>query len=328
MKKTLIKTVVGLALVGLMVYLGRKYFDRLELILEVGPGMVAAMAAMFLLMRGVQGEVFRQALRTFDVRIGHYEAFTVSMMISISNLILPRAGIGAPAVYLKARRRLPVADFASLLLPITLLQLACIGSLGLTCQIWLWAGGRLSWQWPLAAALGGVLVGSLLALAMPLRIPGRWHSRVARFFRRFLESWSRLRRNRRLVLLIFVLQGALLLLQGARLWVCFHAMGFSVPIPAILLASFAGHVGTLVGQTPGGLGFREGGIVLVANILGVDPHTSVAAALLDRAVITVATILVGQLGLWQLLARSRARARPAEAGAGQELVERDAAGEN
>ncbi len=306
MKKILIKTVVGLALVGLMVFLARRYFDRLELILEVSPLMVAVLAGMFLLLRALQGEVFRRALPTFGVRIGHYEAFTLAMMISISNLLFPRAGIGTPAIYLKARRQLRIADFASLLLPITLLQLACIGLLGLACQLWLWGRGSLAWQWPLAAVLAGLLLGSLLALAAPLQIPSRWDNRPARFVRRFLESWSALRRDRGLVAFIFLLQGAALLLQGARLWVCFYAMGFSVPLSAIILASFLGHIGTLIGYTPAALGFREGGIFLGAKLLNVDPHTAMAAALLDRAVMTGCVILVGQLALWQLLGRSRA----------------------
>lgn len=307
MKKVLIRTFLGLALVGVMVYLARRHFDRLKLILDVSPGMVAALAGMFLLMRGLQGEVFRHALRTFAVRIGHYEAFTVAMMISISNLLLPRAGIGAPAVYLKARRRLAIADFASLLLPITFLQLTCIGGLGLACQAWLWGARGVRWHWPLATALGAVLLGSLGVLAMPLRLPDRWQGRVAGFFRRFLESWSALRRDRRLVLFILVLQACLLALQGARLWVCFYALGFRPSMAAIMLASFAGHLGTLIGHTPGGLGFREGGIVLGAGIVSVDPPVAIAAAVLDRAVMTGCTILVGQLALWQLLARPRGR---------------------
>ncbi len=301
MKKKLLQALIALVLVALMAYLGRKYYDQLPRLLEVTWPMLLLITALFMLMRVFMGEVYREALRALDIRIGHYEAFMLAMIVSMTNLLLPRMGMGAPALYLKARHRVPIADFVALLLPTTVLQVACLGIIGLLCQGYLWRFAGLAWDWRLATALGGMTLVSLLCLLEPMHVPERWHGRLAEFLRRFLRSWSILRASPRLVLYILLLQAAVLVTQALRLWACFWALGQPVSLPAVTLASFLGQIGSLIGYTPGGLGFREGGIGLGAAMMGVDVDTAVSAGLLDRAVMTVAVVVLGQIGAWQFI---------------------------
>jgi len=120
-------------------------------------------------------------------------------------------------------------------------------------------------------------------------------------FRRFLRSWGVLRASPRLVLYILLLQAGVLVAQAFRLWMCFYAIGQPVSLPAVTLASFLGQIGSLIGYTPGGVGFREGGIAIGAAMMGVSEPTAVATSLLDRAVMTVVVIVLGQIGTWQFV---------------------------
>jgi uncharacterized protein (TIRG00374 family) len=301
MKGKLLKLVVGLAVTGVMAYLGWHYFDELYKIRQVTPVMFVLLAALFLVTRWFQGEVFYATVKTFDVRISHYRAFMLSMVINLVNLLVPRTGMSAPAFYLKSRHNLKYADFGSMLTATVLLQTACLGLLGLACMVWLWAFEATPFNGWVAMVLAVVLTVSVFFMVKVPRLPEGWHGRLAEFIRRFFASWSVLAADRRLMAYVTVLQVAVLITQGFRLWVCFYAMGVPVSLSAAMLASLLGQIGVLVGLTPGGLGFRETGILLGAYFLKVDPDTVMTAAILDRAVMTAATMLVGGVGSWQLL---------------------------
>jgi uncharacterized membrane protein YbhN (UPF0104 family) len=53
--------------------------------------------------------------------------------------------------------------------------------------------------------------------------------------------------------------------------------------------------------TPAALGFREGAIVYGARVMQTTGDIALAAAVLDRVVGTACTVVVGQIGLWQLI---------------------------
>jgi uncharacterized membrane protein YbhN (UPF0104 family) len=53
--------------------------------------------------------------------------------------------------------------------------------------------------------------------------------------------------------------------------------------------------------TPSALGFREGGMVIAAPLIGVSADMAVAVTLLDRIVYSLVIIVIGQLGMWRLV---------------------------
>lgn len=313
MKKTLIKVAFIAIVIGLVVWVGWRHFGQLERILTVNWGMFALLGGLFLIMRGTQAEMFRVVLRTLKAPIGYYRSFLLAMAVSLSNLIVPRIGMGAPAIYLKARHNLPYANFMSLLLPTVLLQLLCVGLVGLICQVWVYLASGQQWSWLLAGLLTCCILFSAAALATPVRFPEHWNNRIANFFRQLLNSWSKLRRNQKLLAYVFALQLVVLLVQAFRLWLCFRVMRFEVSIPAIILASFLGHLGSIIGYTPGGIGFRETAIAIGASLMHVDVESAVAAAVLDRAVMTACSIAFGSFAVWQLTSEKNMKPVPVEA---------------
>jgi len=54
----------------------------------------------------------------------------------------------------------------------------------------------------------------------------------------------------------------------------------------------------LISITPAALGFREGGVLFGAALVGIAPGTALLAAVIDRLVCTAGIIAAGQGVLW------------------------------
>jgi uncharacterized protein (TIRG00374 family) len=95
-----------------------------------------------------------------------------------------------------------------------------------------------------------------------------------------------------------------LLLRAARVQLSFKAVGVNVGFWPAFVASAVGDLMFLVSVTPGALGFREGGMVYAARVLGTTGDVALAAAVLDRIVLTGCNLVLGQIGVWRYIGRS------------------------
>ena len=105
---------------------------------------------------------------------------------------------------------------------------------------------------------------------------------------------------------------AYLVLQGALLWACLHAVGATSPMSVVVAGFAVERLLTLAVITPGGAGLTEAGSAGVLVALGVDPLMAAAGVLLYRGFTFLLEIPVG--GLWLggwAIARTRAARRPA-----------------
>ncbi|MFW6108749.1 MAG: lysylphosphatidylglycerol synthase transmembrane domain-containing protein [bacterium] len=310
-RKTALRLVVGLALLGALVYAGRRHLDRLGLILEAPLWALAALVLLFLAGRVIHGASCQCALRALGLPISLFEAAMLALRVNLANLFVPQGGTGVTAVYLKLRHALPYARFASFFVAVNVVQFACFGIIGLVCLGWLRVGGA-PWSWPLALVLAGLAGPAAVVVVLPGRLPRRWRGRVADLARRFLDSLAALRRDRGTLVALIGLQSAVLAMLSLRIWVCLRAVGSETTLAGAVLIAVLGQVGMRFGPTPGGLGFREGAMAVVSTLLGGDTSLAVAAALLDRAVATACSLLIGQIGFWHLFRPVRGAAAAEE----------------
>ena len=91
-----------------------------------------------------------------------------------------------------------------------------------------------------------------------------------------------------------------LVLYTLRLKLAFMAMDVEVSFLGVVVATMLGALAMLVSITPAGLGFREAAIAYSATMIGCSPSVAVAAAVLDRLVMTVCVVILAQVGLWRL----------------------------
>jgi uncharacterized protein (TIRG00374 family) len=82
---------------------------------------------------------------------------------------------------------------------------------------------------------------------------------------------------------------------------CFYAVGQRVSYLGALAASLLADLAFVVSVTPASLGFREGALVYSARIMHTTGDVAMAAAILDRLISTACNVVVGQLGVMQLI---------------------------
>lgn len=297
--------VVSLALIA---YFGRHYLRDLNRLEQVYEPLLPVILALYFAARSVTGEVMRFSLQRLGHHIGRLEAFMLTILVSYTNLALPRAGYGPAALYLKRCYRVPLADFSSLFLPIIAIQLPCIGALGLLCQVVLAAKGSVPYD-PIYSLVFGTSLGVGVALPfVRLPISDERTGRIARFVRRFGESWQVLARSPRTLTAIVAAQLCVLALRALRLDVAFSALELDPSFWGVFLASLLADIVFLFSITPAALGLREAAIAYGAEAMGVSASIAVTVTILDRLVWVLGVVVVGQVSLWKLRGRPDATA--------------------
>jgi uncharacterized membrane protein YbhN (UPF0104 family) len=311
----LVRSCVAVLVVAALALVGRRYYSDLWRLRRVSPMLVLAIASLWLVTRYLAADVMRVALRALGHRIGRYEAFMLQMIQSYGNSLVPRAGISGPAVYLKLRHDTPFADLGAVqLLPMTLLQVFTIGVMGLGCQLVLWRYYGQPWERPLTVLFAAVAVGCVMPLLVPVPAGRAGGGRVAAFLARLWGAWQKLGRFNWLLARVIATHAVMLCLRAWRVQLCFLAIGRPVHYFGALGASLLADLAFVVSVTPAALGFREGAMVYAARVLGTTGDVALAAAILDRLVSTACNVVVGQIGVWQLI-RPAVRHAPEPRGA-------------
>lgn len=307
-----LRLIVAAIVLACLVYLGRKHFDQFSRLAHVTPHMLAAIAAAFVAARLMNGQAMRVALRRFGYCVGLFEAFMLVILMNYGNLLVPRVGLGAPAVYLKAKHGVSYTQFATLLLPLGLLAMTAAGIVGLVCQAALWIGRGVSWDGPVVVVFSIATAIGFTALFLRLPMLRWWPRRFQDWAADANESWRVLGGRASFVRTMLALHVAIFALRAGRMYLVFKALDIQVNIPGLIIASLLADLMMLISITPAGLGFREAAILYSAQILGTTPSLALSAAVLDRAVWTIGVIVIAQLGLWRMI-------RPARSTAGKDL---------
>jgi uncharacterized membrane protein YbhN (UPF0104 family) len=300
-RSRLLRFAVGVAVLALLAWFARGYIGELRRLPSVSPSLVVAIFALYLAMRALNGLMMKLALAALGYVVSLGEAVMLAILTTYANLLLPRAGLGLPAIYLKTRRDVSYADFTSQAMIVTTLQMGCIGACGLVCQGVLAATTGVRFD-PLVAALFvfSLVVGVAAPLVKPTFVP---HSteRVGNFLHRIAAAWTRIGSSRSTVVALLLGNVPMLALRAWRLQLSFYALGVDVPYLGAFVASLLADLLFFVSITPGGLGFREAAITYSSTMLGTDPGVALTASILDRAVWTAGVILVAQVGMWRMI---------------------------
>ena len=300
-RKWAVRIALAAVVLAVLAIAGRRYYDELHRLRQVPPALILLIALLWLASRYPAADVMRVALRTLRHGIGRYEAFMLQMVQSYGNLLIPRAGIGMPALYLKARHGVSFADLGAVqMLPMTLLQIATIGLMGILSQAALSATGQ-PWHRPLTVLFASAAVLCVAPLLLPLPPNVFGHGRIGRFFTRLLEAWRKLGRSKVLLARSVATHAIMLLVRAWRIQLCFYAVGQRVSYLGALVASLLADLAFVVSVTPASLGFREGALVYAARVMNTTGDVAMAAAILDRLISTACNVIVGQVGVMQFI---------------------------
>lgn len=257
-----------------------------------------AILSLFFLGRALGGVLIRIGLSAMGYTVSLRTCLMLTVVTSYSNLILPRSGTAPSALYLRMRHGVPVAGYLSFVVAALLVSTALVGAAGL----WLSfirepvAGGLARPGTLLLFA--SITLAAGLGIVAPARVfgflPERWRGPLARAH----DAWLRLAENQVVLARLVVVQVVAIGVRALKTWVALAAAGADASLADAMLVSLAADVGMLISITPAALGFREGGVLFGAALVGIAPGTALLAAVIDRLVCTVGIIAVGQGVLW------------------------------
>jgi len=297
-----LRNLAMLLLLALLVWLGFRHAGELDRLASADPLWVAGMALSVVAVRVIFSELTRHTLAALGHRIGSFEIFALTVLSAVPNLLVPRSGFGALGMALRARHGVPLATSGSLLLPLTVLDLLVVAALGLAVQA-MQIGFERPHSGLIAVTFAAVFAAAGVALFLRVQVPFA-PPVLARFLANLGNAWRRLRRDRGFALRAIAMLLAITSLRALRLELAFGALDVSPHLPGLLLASLLGDVMFMLALTPGALGLREAAIVYCAQLMGVTPAASLAAAVLDRLVMTLVILVTAQLSAWKLFGRA------------------------
>lgn len=302
------RALAALLLLAVLGALGARYAGELDRLLSARPLFLAGMALCVIGVRVLHSEIIRRTLGELGHRLPPLDVFGLSVLAAVPNLLLPRSGFGALSLGLLARHGVPLAISGSLALPLAALDMIVISTAGLGVQALVFGFAR-PHSAVIALTFAGVLVACSAALLVPIRFrlpfgPQRLHE----FVERFDAAWAQLRRSRTFVLRASLLLVVMCALRLLRLQLAFAALDYAPNFAGLAVSSLFGDAMYLFALTPGALGLREAAIVYCAQLAEVAPAASLAAAVLDRLLITAVILVGAQLAAWSLLGARAERA--------------------
>jgi hypothetical protein len=113
------------------------------------------------------------------------------------------------------------------------------------------------------------------------------------YINRFSHGFLQVVKNRKLLVLGFVLSFLMWGFDMVRFYVCFIAVGVYPPILPLIIIYTVGILISLAPLLPGSWGIREATLVALFAVVGVAGDVVISASLIDRLASFIAPTLIG-----------------------------------
>jgi uncharacterized membrane protein YbhN (UPF0104 family) len=294
--KTVLRFVLGLAAIGCFIYVSRNFHGQLHRLAEANAWLVAIGCLVYLLTLWLQSETLRWGMKSVGQSLTQRETLGLTLVSSYANLIVPKSGMGATAVYLTKIRKGSLADFGAVLFIGSVLFILATCAVGLAVFITdAIATGNMS-VGLLSVTLSG-LIASLVALRIDWQFAARYRGIGASQIGKLINA-RRLIKNSNVIFQLGLANFALVFLRALRLQIAFYALGESPSFFFVLMMSVLGDLSFLIAITPAAIGFRESAIAFGALKMGMPIPVALSVAVLDRLVFSLTTIVTAQFVIW------------------------------
>ncbi len=292
---------VCLGATGLYVWTHRDGFSAVR---EFRPLPALALVALQGLYLCLYGLIFRTMILRLGVRMTFHEYFGLTVLKSFTNYFLPaHLGLTANSLYLKKKAGLSYTHFGAYFVAQSVLVTASSAFYGLLGTFWVtrylpadMAGMPRVLYGLFAAMLAGIL---LLFYGLPrLHLSG---GRVRELAGRFLQGWDLMRRDRLLVVRVFLFGFAGYCISALSIVAGFAAFGLAVPFRAAFLAGVLGSLINYVNLTPANLGIQEPFFALMARVLGLGFNQGLLVSGLNRAAQMLLVFTLAPVYSWLLM---------------------------
>lgn len=291
----------GLLCLVLIVWLSgwEDFIERLKLLRAFH---IFSWVTITLCLRFLMAETLLLPVRALGFRLTRMQAFWLGWVRTFFNQVIPVSGAAYSAVYLNRAAGMRWSEIAALVSPQFLLAAETAAILGAVATIFCSAqlGGAA------APVLGGFVGLGLLAMAANSRAIlafGWLPAGVRERFSKGIEFLSKYRKEKALILKLAVCHLGVFICRATRLWVLFVAVGAQVTLAEAILFSAAGSLTLIIQVTPGGLGLREGALLGVGLLMGLDVRMVASVAVLDRLLMVAIISVLTPPAIWQLQGR-------------------------
>jgi uncharacterized membrane protein YbhN (UPF0104 family) len=238
--------------------------------------------AISLLARLLMTEVFVRPIRALSYSLSWPAAFWLGWLRTFFNQFVPWSGLTLVVAYCKKKCGLAWGEIGALSSPLFLLSLSVTGALA--------TGAILGGADLLGSSFVPLLSASLLISGIPGVIIIRGSVGIAilpHIVRRRLGPLEKSLRlfegHGRLMIRLSVCYSGIILLRCLRLWLLFAlSTNLNLGLQEVVLLAMISEFGFLVPLIPGGIGVREGALVSVAWLLGLNIEIVAAVAVMDR----------------------------------------------
>jgi uncharacterized protein (TIRG00374 family) len=269
-------------------------FLNLRRISALNVALLFAFVSVTYFMTGYQ---FNLLMKVFSIHLVFKEWLGLSVCNTMFNYYLPaRGGIAVRAYYLKKKYAFTYSHYMSMIAGSQIIAFFLSDGLGLGSALLyrpvhgVWLGKFIVL---FIFLLGATVIGAVVLLVL-LKLGKTFkNARFNNILRLFEEGLNLFGKNKKMVgfFCFFYVLG--ILTVGARLFICFSAIGVEVtPLQMLIIPSLT-TFSMLLPLTPANLGVREGIISGCAYWFGLPADQALLAALIDRGAAVIMTFLFG-----------------------------------
>jgi uncharacterized membrane protein YbhN (UPF0104 family) len=235
----------------------------------------------------------------YNLKLDFNEWWSIGNLTSMYNMILPmKGGAALRAAYLKKYKNLDISSSLTIHFSSGIVSFFLYGFLTLLFVMIILT----KHQVPHGVSLIIFLVAAMLGLAVLFIVPKLPKSKykIVNYGISIVNQWCEVRRNKRIISTLFVLEFIIWLQFVVRYYIEFTLLGAPVTIlGALVIASLVG-LSSVISILPTGLGVREAVIVLMSELGGSGLGHGLLVAILDRIIVTFVTLVMGMRGFWWL----------------------------
>ena len=303
-KRSRLRNILSIVLLLCLFIVGYRYFashwDETKDLQLIRPSLFLVVAICFAISIMLRGFFTLAVLRAVDVRLSFFESFSLSMVGTMVNNLLPaRGGAGVRGLYLKRAHQLPVAYFASTMAAYFLFDTLVGPLLGLLALLLLAISGETP-RMDLIVVLTALAFTSAFIIFLLPSISHSYKGKIAEFSLRILEGWKRMRASKSILLVAVLTSLGAPLSAVVGFYSGFHAFGVEISWIGALLLTSSYVIGGWVTLTPGGVGFQEALGIYFGMVLQIDQVELLSILLCIRLVRVATSVLVGLPCLWRM----------------------------
>lgn len=281
------------------------YFDPadfLEQLRTVGLGGVIGWLVLTLVARAVMAEITVLLVRVLGFSLRRADAFWINWIRTFANQVMPLSGVAVFAYEVRRKLGIPWPALAALSTPLIFLSSTALGVLGCLAVVSNLAHMDTA-AIPMLAAFSVLLCLSLLAVSRAEWLIGKLPRKLSSQAHGMATSLRKLSAGH-VIGKVILLNAVAIVFRGSRLWLLFRVIGIDIDWTGALLLIVVSESTMLFQITPGGLGLREGAIVGVAALLGIQTEVGAAVALIDRLFVVGTTTFMAVPAYFHLRSQS------------------------